>query len=63
MTKKPSKEELQKALLHRVVLQIKEDLADEVEEPLEELLSFIPKENLIGFLPEDEWESFEDLKE
>lgn len=46
-------------LIERVLEQIKSDLAMGDVEAIEELLSFIPKENLIGFLPEEEWERFE----
>jgi DNA-directed RNA polymerase subunit RPC12/RpoP len=46
-------------LIERVLEQIKSDLAMGYVEAIEELLSFVPKENLIGFLPEEEWERFE----
>ena len=46
-------------LIERVLEQIKNDLAMGDVEAIEELLSFVPKENLIGFLPEEEWERFE----
>lgn len=46
-------------LIERVLEQIKSDLAMGDVEAIEELLSFVPKENLIGFLPEEEWERFE----
>lgn len=44
------------ALIDRVVEQIKDDIAMGDIEALEELLRFIPKENLIQYLPEEEWE-------
>ncbi len=46
-------------LIERVVEQIKSDLSNGWEESIEELLSFVPRENLIGFLSEDEWERYE----
>lgn len=46
-------------LIERVIEQIKTDLAYGELEAVEELLSFVPKENLIGYLPEEEWERFE----
>lgn len=46
-------------LIERVVEQIKTDLFNLDIEALEELLSFVPKENLIGYLPEEEWERYE----
>jgi hypothetical protein len=46
-------------LIERVVEQIKSDLSIGDVEALEELLSFVPKENLIGYLPEEEWERYE----
>jgi hypothetical protein len=42
-------------LVERVVEQIKEDIKNGDVTALEELLSFTPKENLIGYLPEEEW--------
>ena len=46
-------------LIERVVEQIKNDLAMGDVEALEELLTFTPKENLIAYLPEEEWEKYE----
>jgi hypothetical protein len=46
-------------LIERVVEQIKSDLAIGDVEAIEELLSFVPKENLLGYLPEEEWEKYE----
>ncbi len=46
-------------LIDRVIEQIRTDLAYGELEAVEELLSFIPKENLVGFLPEEEWEQYE----
>lgn len=47
------------SLIERVVEQIKSDLFNGWEESIEELLSFVPRENLIGYLPEEEWEKYE----
>ena len=44
-------------LIERVVEQIKNDLLVGDVQALEELLSFVPKENLLGYLPEEEWET------
>lgn len=46
-------------LIERVVEQIKSDLFNGWEESIEELLSFVPRENLIGYLPEEEWDKYE----
>ena len=50
---------MNQSLINRVIEQIKTDLAYGELEAVEELLSFIPKENLVGFLPEEEWEKYE----
>ena len=46
-------------LIERVVEQIKSDLLSGDVTALEELLSFVPRENLLGYLPEEEWEKYE----
>lgn len=46
-------------LINRVLEQIKADLSTDDLTAIEALLSFVPKENLLGFLPEEEWERFE----
>jgi hypothetical protein len=46
-------------LIERVLEQIKADLFNDDVEAIEELLSFVPRENLIGYLPEEEWEQYE----
>lgn len=46
-------------LIERVLEQIKADLSMGDVTAIEELLTFVPKENLIGYLPEEEWERFE----
>jgi hypothetical protein len=53
------KQYIMSKLIERVVEQIKSDLSNGWEESIEELLSFVPRENLIGFLSEDEWERYE----
>ena len=44
----------------RLLTQIKDDISDNVE-PLEELLTFVPFENLVGYLPEEEWKQWYSL--
>lgn len=44
----------------RLLTQIKEDINDSVE-PLEELLTFVPFDNLVGYLPEEEWKQWTSL--
>lgn len=46
-------------LIERVLELIKADLSMGDVTAIEELLSFVPKENLIGYLPEEEWEEYE----
>lgn len=46
-------------LIDRVIEQIKNDIAEGDVTALDELLTFVPKENLIGYLPEEEHERFE----
>ena len=46
-------------LIERVLEQVKADLFIGDVTAIEELLSFVPKENLIGYLPEEEWEQYE----
>ena len=46
-------------LIERVLEQIKSDLSMGDLTAIEELLSFVPRENLIGYLPEEEWEQYE----
>jgi hypothetical protein len=46
-------------LIERIVEEIKQDINNGDVTALEELLSFVPKENLIAYLPEEEWERFE----
>ena len=46
-------------LINRVLEQIKADLSMGDLTALDELLTFVPKENLIGYLPEEEWERYE----
>ena len=51
-------EAVQQKLFNTVIYHIQEDLAMGDVTALEELLSYCPKENLIGYLPEEEWEHF-----
>lgn len=46
-------------LIDRVIEEIQKDFAMGDLTALDELLSFIPKEKLIGYLPEEEWTRFE----
>jgi len=46
-------------LINRVLEQIKADVSIGDVTAIEELLSFVPRENLIGYLPEEEWEQYE----
>jgi DNA-directed RNA polymerase subunit RPC12/RpoP len=46
-------------LIDRVLVEIQRDFAMGDLTALDELLSFVPKEKLIGYLPEEEWERFE----
>ena len=48
----------QQCLLDRVVKRIETDLEQGDVSAIEELLSFIPHENLVGYLPEEEWKNF-----
>ncbi len=44
---------MKEKLLLQVIEQIKEDIRDNYIESLEELLNFIPNENLLGYLQEE----------
>jgi hypothetical protein len=46
-------EEKKQKLITQVIEQIKEDINDNYLESLEELLNFIPNENLLGYLQEE----------
>jgi len=52
--KKASKE----FLIETVIEQIKVDVHCHTLEAIEELLGFIPVENLIAYLPEEDWKPF-----
>ena len=49
---------MKQALIERVLEIIRHDLAIGDVTAIEELLSFVPNENLIGFLPEEEWDDY-----
>jgi hypothetical protein len=51
----------QQKLLNSVIERLKQDFEQGDYTVLEELLSFIPAENLIQSLPEDQWEGYHDL--
>ena len=57
--KNPTKDDL----LLTVLEQIKLDVHCGDYEAIEELLTFCPIENLIGYLPEEDWKQFKHLKE
>ena len=59
--RKINEEMMRLGLFDRLLTQIKEDILDNVE-PLEELLTFVPFENLIGYLPEEEWKEWNSLR-
>ena len=46
------------SLINRVIVEIQRDFAMGDLTSLEELLSFVPRENLIGYLSEDGWERY-----
>ena len=46
-------------LIDRVIEGIKKDINDGDLTGIDELLRFVPDENLIWFLPEEEWKEFE----
>ena len=50
---------MNQVLIDRVLVEIQRDLTMGDLTSLDELLTFVPKENLIGYLPEEEWERFE----
>jgi hypothetical protein len=47
------------SLIDRVIEEIRKDFAMGDLTALDELLTFVPRENLIGYLPEEEWEKYE----
>lgn len=46
-------------LIDRVIEEIKGDINCGDLTALDELLTFIPRENLLSYLPEEEWEKYE----
>ena len=50
-------------LIETVVEQIESDLHCGYKETVEELLKFVPIENLIAFLPEEDHKKFKHLKD
>jgi hypothetical protein len=53
------KQYIMSKLIDRVLVEIQRDFAMGDLTALDELLTFVPKENLIGYLPEEEWEQYE----
>ena len=47
------------SLINRVIVEIQRDFAMGDLTSLDEVLSFVPRENLIGYLPEEEWDKYE----
>jgi hypothetical protein len=47
------------SLINRVIVEIQRDFAMGDLTSLDELLTFVPRENLIGYLPEEEWDKYE----
>ena len=47
------------SLINRVIVEIQRDFAMGDLTSLDELLSFVPRENLIGYLPEEECDKYE----
>jgi len=47
------------SLIDRVIEEIRKDFAMGDLTALDELLTFVPRENLIGYLPEEEWDKYE----
>lgn len=53
---------LKQLLIERVIDNIKRDIEYGDVEAIEELLRFCPTTNLINYLPEEDWEDFEQLE-
>ena len=51
-------ESVQEQLFRRVIQRIKKDFSEGDSTAVAELLEFCPNENLIGYLPEEDWEHF-----
>ena len=51
-------ESVQEQLFRRVIARIKKDFSEGDTTAVIELLEFCPTENLIGYLPEEEWAHF-----
>ena len=49
---------MKEALIKRVLEEIKSDIGNGDTAALAELLSFLPDDNLIQYLPEEEWEDY-----
>lgn len=62
MTNEEAKE-LKQKLIERVVEHIKRDIEWGDVEAIEELLNFCPTKNLVGYLPEEEWNEFFELEQ
>jgi hypothetical protein len=56
------KESSKEDLIEAVIFHIKDDFYWGDSQAVEELLGFCPVENLIKYLPEDQWKQFKHLK-
>jgi hypothetical protein len=52
----------QKNLIDRVIKQIEDDFNNGDLSALEEMLMLTPKDVLIGYLPEEEWDTYKNWK-
>lgn len=53
-----SKKKTHQKLIDRVIQKIKEDIDNGDETCINELLTFVDKKYLFGFLPEEEWQDY-----
>jgi len=53
-----SKKKTPQELIDRVIQKIKEDVEYGDETAIDELLNFVDKKYLVGFLPEEEWQDY-----
>lgn len=61
MTTEQAKE-LKQQLIEQVVDNIKRDIEYGDVEAIEELLRFCPTNNLVSYLPEEEWDKYKELE-
>jgi len=58
-----NEEKLKQELIDDVIDRIKHDLLNGDETAIDELLNFIPIQNLINFLPERDWKKYQSLNQ